>query len=186
MRMSSVKRSSRAFDRCAVVRPVSPEPSSPSSSTTTDLPSFMSRYAVVSPAIPPPTTTTSVSTSPESGLKLSTSADFIQLDSVRPESLSIQSPPSLPRSNLGVQRPYQASRSWPGAPGSAVPPLSKVRGSVSVRRAFVEGANIGLELGGDRRRVVRGGVAARLAEGDGDGAGRDELLAAQLRLVEPQ
>lgn len=45
--------------RCAVVRPVSPEPTAPSSSTMTDLPALRRRYAVVSPAIPAPTTQTS-------------------------------------------------------------------------------------------------------------------------------
>src|ERR687897_1902882 len=49
---------------CAVVRPVSPLPIQPSSTTITFLPDFERRYVVVIPAIPPPTTMTSA-TSPE-------------------------------------------------------------------------------------------------------------------------
>ena len=59
--MSPYRRSS-AVTRWALVAPVIPLPSGPSSTTTTDRPSAASRYAVVKPAIPAPTTHTSART----------------------------------------------------------------------------------------------------------------------------
>ena len=53
-------RSSSTAVKCAVVRPVSPAATPHASRTTTDLPSFCSKYAVVRPAIPAPTIHTSV------------------------------------------------------------------------------------------------------------------------------
>src|SRR5512141_3277256 len=56
-----------ALDRWAVVRPDSPEPIIPSSTTRTPRPASARRKAVVRPAIPEPITQTSTDSSSESG-----------------------------------------------------------------------------------------------------------------------
>ena len=53
--------------RWALLRPVCPDATGPSSSTITCLPARASSRAVVSPAIPPPTTNTSVASGPTAG-----------------------------------------------------------------------------------------------------------------------
>src|SRR6185437_4528802 len=70
---------------CAVVLPVSPLPTGPSSMTITALPARVRRYAVVRPAMPAPMTQTCARASLPSGGNESTSAVSIQRDSVAPE-----------------------------------------------------------------------------------------------------
>src|SRR2546423_1500370 len=65
-----------------------PPPTGPSSTTTTDLPSRASRYAVVIPAIPAPTTHTSARASSASADSDAVTVVAIQTEVVSPESLS--------------------------------------------------------------------------------------------------
>ena len=71
--------------RWAVVRAVMPPPIGPSSSTTTDLPSRASRYAVVNPAMPAPITQTFVLVSLSKAFSDGTSVVAIQTEVVVPE-----------------------------------------------------------------------------------------------------
>src|SRR5579884_2269161 len=77
-------RSSIAFARCAVLRPDSPPPIGPASTTMTFLPAFDSKYAVDSPAMPAPTIHTSVRALPPSDGNEGTSNVPIQIDAVSP------------------------------------------------------------------------------------------------------
>src|SRR5688572_32165342 len=70
---------------CAVVRPVSPLPMSPSSITQTRWPALASVYAVVIPAMPAPMTHTSTVRFSLSGWYFGTSAVAVQMDVVSPD-----------------------------------------------------------------------------------------------------
>ena len=76
--------SSIALARCAVVRPDSPPPMVPSSTTMTFFPAFVSRYAVDSPEIPAPTTQTSARASRPSAGNVGTSKVPYQIEAVSP------------------------------------------------------------------------------------------------------
>jgi hypothetical protein len=77
-------RSSIALVRWAVVRPDSPPPIVPSSTTITFLPAFVSMYAVESPAMPAPTMHTSVRALPRRAGNVGMSKVPYQMDAVSP------------------------------------------------------------------------------------------------------
>src|SRR5512132_3144200 len=78
-----------AFDRCAVVRDVSPPAIGPSSITVTERPSRVNRYAVVRPAIPAPTMHTSTERSPSSTDGRGRGQLAIQTETVFPAAVSM-------------------------------------------------------------------------------------------------
>src|SRR5262245_51831399 len=83
MRATSVKRSSIALARWAVVNRVSPPPGDSAwSIMTTRRPAFVSRHAVVSPAIPAPTIQTSHTMSPGNGPGLVSRSGSLQAGTV--------------------------------------------------------------------------------------------------------
>src|SRR6476469_6664728 len=100
-------RSSIALVRCAVVRPDSPPPMGPSSTTITFLPALVSMYATDRPAIPAPTTQTSHCAFPLRDGKLGTSNVPIQTDAVSPPGLLLCSLMAVSRGMNG-ERPRTA------------------------------------------------------------------------------